>query len=43
MPDIYFWLRGPDIDNSNGPRKGWYDSSMFRGGKDFKVLKGVNI
>ena len=31
------------LDKSDEPRMGWYDSSMVRGGSDFKVDFKVDI
>ena len=39
---LFSWLlRG--LDRSDGPRMGWYDSGMVRGGYDFKVDIKVDI
>ena len=34
--DNFLWL-GRGLDKSDELRMGWYDSSMVRGGSDFKV------
>ena len=31
------------LDKSDGPRMGWYDSGIVRGGQDFKVDFKVDI
>ena len=40
--ELFSWLLRC-LDKSDGPRMGWYDSGIVRGGQDFKVDFKVDI